>query len=209
MSEMPGQHLYLAAGWTLWCVLHSALISRSFMRWMTCWPARAASWHRLMYVLFSVLSLAPLLWYQRGIETVPLWQWAWPWEALRWTGVVVALGMMLAAARVYDNAVFFGLRQIRERRLEPALGVGDFRATGILGRVRHPYYSAGVLFLLCWGSGDSATAVMQGCGILYLLIGAVLEERKLLAAFGDRYRAYQQRVPMFIPRLRRSRDVGE
>ena len=37
----------------------------------------------------------------------------------------------------------------------------------------------------------------------YFIIGSILEERRLLARFGDAYREYQQRVPMLIPRLRR------
>jgi protein-S-isoprenylcysteine O-methyltransferase Ste14 len=40
---------------------------------------------------------------------------------------------------------------------------------------------------------------------LYILIGARLEERKLLSQFGEDYRAYQQKVPMFIPGLKFNR----
>jgi hypothetical protein len=34
----------------------------------------------------------------------------------------------------------------------------------------------------------------------YLILGAKLEERKLIVKFGDRYRRYRQQVPAFIPR---------
>lgn len=37
----------------------------------------------------------------------------------------------------------------------------------------------------------------------YILIALQLEERDLLARFGERYRAYREQVPMFIPRPRR------
>jgi protein-S-isoprenylcysteine O-methyltransferase Ste14 len=33
----------------------------------------------------------------------------------------------------------------------------------------------------------------------WICVGAVLEERDLVADFGDTYRKYQQRVPMLVP----------
>jgi protein-S-isoprenylcysteine O-methyltransferase Ste14 len=33
----------------------------------------------------------------------------------------------------------------------------------------------------------------------YFIIGTILEERKLLLEFGERYREYQKNVSMFIP----------
>jgi protein-S-isoprenylcysteine O-methyltransferase Ste14 len=32
-----------------------------------------------------------------------------------------------------------------------------------------------------------------------MVVGTVLEERDLVAAFGDAYREYQRKVPMLIP----------
>jgi protein-S-isoprenylcysteine O-methyltransferase Ste14 len=38
---------------------------------------------------------------------------------------------------------------------------------------------------------------------IYLVIGAKLEEKRLLEEFGDDYRAYQAQVPMLLPFPRR------
>ena len=74
-----------------------------------------------------------------------------------------------------------------------------FRATGILRIVRHPWYSGGIAFV--WAAGPVTTVSLAVKIVLsvYLLVGAVLEERKLVAQWGASYQEYQQRVPMLIP----------
>jgi protein-S-isoprenylcysteine O-methyltransferase Ste14 len=39
---------------------------------------------------------------------------------------------------------------------------------------------------------------------VYILVGVALEERDLVATFGDEYRAYRKRVAMLIPFMRKS-----
>jgi len=75
---------------------------------------------------------------------------------------------------------------------------------GLYRWVRHPLYTAGLVFL--WFTPIMAVnllALYVGFS-LYLVIGAYFEERKLLREFGADYAEYQQRTPMLIPRLRRN-----
>jgi protein-S-isoprenylcysteine O-methyltransferase Ste14 len=54
--------------------------------------------------------------------------------------------------------------------------------------------------LLIWaGELDVAALVSNGVLTVYIVIGTLLEERKLVHEFGDAYRGYQGRVSMFIP----------
>jgi protein-S-isoprenylcysteine O-methyltransferase Ste14 len=42
---------------------------------------------------------------------------------------------------------------------------------------------------------------------VYILIGALFEERKLLREFGEAYAEYRRRTPMLIPWFRIIRDA--
>jgi protein-S-isoprenylcysteine O-methyltransferase Ste14 len=76
---------------------------------------------------------------------------------------------------------------------------------GIYAKIRHPRY-AGAAF------GIVAVALFANYFVVYILailffpaiyLVSVLEERELADRFGDAYRAYQRRVPRFVPRRQR------
>jgi len=78
------------------------------------------------------------------------------------------------------------------------------RVDGLHRYVRHPLYSA--VFLVLWGAVWSPLGLMTAFfGSIYLVIGAWLEERRLIARYGDDYAAYRARVPAFIPWRGRAR----
>ena len=54
---------------------------------------------------------------------------------------------------------------------------------------------------LLWGLPELTDVSLVTRLILsaYLVIGARLEERKLIERYGEPYRAYRRRVPMFFP----------
>ena len=64
--------------------------------------------------------------------------------------------------------------------------------------VRHPWYVA--VFLLIWAGDQNAAAITVNLVLsAYLIVGTLLEERKLVIEFGEKYRSYQDRVSMFVP----------
>jgi len=74
--------------------------------------------------------------------------------------------------------------------------------------IRHPWY-AGVVLLLWARDLDAAGLVVSGVLTAYVLVGTLLEERKLVHELGDVYRDYQKRVSMLVPlRWLRSRIAG-
>jgi protein-S-isoprenylcysteine O-methyltransferase Ste14 len=112
---------------------------------------------------------------------------------------ISAVVLFYAGSRHYDLKQFLGVRQVSEH--ESAKGLtksGALDTSGVLGVVRHPWYFAGILII--WVRPlDPAALVTNAVLTAYLVVGTFLEERKLIAEFGDAYRKYQSKVPMFLP----------
>lgn len=189
----------LVALWVLWCSLHSLLITQFVSRWMERRGKAWQAWYRLAYVVFSGLSLLPILWYSKELPQQPL--------TFSWKGAPVVQGillcyavfMFLAGGRAYDLLTFVGIRQLQQYKAHQSVQAPTFRATGILRYVRHPWYAAGLALL--WGL-PGTTDVSLCIRILlsvYLLVGTLLEQRKLTSQFGQRYTEYSRQVPMLIP----------
>ena len=76
-------------------------------------------------------------------------------------------------------------------------------ADGLYRLVRHPQYTG--LFLALFGEGFVHWPTLFSVGLFPLIVLAYYflarkEERAMIERFGDEYRAYRSRVPMFIPR---------
>jgi protein-S-isoprenylcysteine O-methyltransferase Ste14 len=68
--------------------------------------------------------------------------------------------------------------------------------------VRHPLYTAGLLIIWLFPIMTCNLLALNIGMTLYILLGAVLEERKLEREFGEAYAQYKSRTPMLIPFLR-------
>ncbi len=189
----------LALLWITWCLLHSLLICERLNRWLR---QRGGPWqggHRLAYVLFSILSLLPILWYQFTLPQETLFAWHGPWRIVQALLLAYALVMFAGGKRVYAMDSFLGIRQWRDsRRGRPPEDI-PFRTDGILQWVRHPWYSGGLALLWAVGPVTDVTLVSRAILSLYLVIGTLLEERKLRHRIGPAYADYCRRVPMLFP----------
>lgn len=191
--------IFLVLLWAAWCFLHSFLISKGLTAWLTRILGRRYGYSRLAYSLFSLVSLAPVIAYQQQLAETVIFAWPWPSCLLKYAMYGVALLLFYGGLRVYDVQYMLGLRQVLElqRGIKPT-GV-PFSREGILGRVRHPWYSGAILFILAYGNVTDVSLVVKTVVSVYVVIGAVLEERKLTGEYGEQYRTYRKEVPMFIP----------
>jgi methanethiol S-methyltransferase len=193
--------IIIASAWIAWCAIHSMLIAPFWMRWMRRMLGERLAYYRLCYDLFSAASLVPLSLLERRMPGELLFAWSFPLSLIQWTMLSAGLALMVAGGRQYNQRYFFGLQQIADARAGRVEQPAVFKAEGILRRVRHPYYTAGILIVVFLGDITTVTIATKAVLVLYFIVGTLLEERKLVAEFGETYRAYQREVPMLVPRL--------
>jgi protein-S-isoprenylcysteine O-methyltransferase Ste14 len=80
-----------------------------------------------------------------------------------------------------------------------------FAARGAYLWVRHPLYLFMMLAIWSYPALQADRVLFNLLWTAWIVIGAFLEERDLVAEFGETYREYQRRVPMLLPRRLRSK----
>lgn len=154
--------------------------------------------YRLFFNSVAVLTLIPVLWYAHSLRQEPFFRWEGPWLVPRYLLLACGILLVVAGGRHYDLGQFVGIGQLRGASSGGLATGGGIDSSGVLGLVRHPWYTA-VVLLLWAGDLDVATLVGNAVLTLYIVVGTLLEERKLVHEFGDAYRRYQQQVSMFVP----------
>ena len=188
----------------LWGFFHSLFASfeakELARRWLGAWIAR---YYRLAYNLFALLSFVPVLVIlfltpDRQLYEIPL-----PWSALMMVGQFVALVVLVVGFLQVDAREFLGLRQVAGSLSSRG---GELLTSGLYHYVRHPLYSAGLVFIWLIPIMTTNVLAINLALSLYVVCGAWLEEGRLLREYGDAYAAYQRRTPMLVPFLRFRRN---
>ncbi len=122
--------------------------------------------------------------------------------AARWLlrGVLLlSLGGVLWGTRSLGEFDAFGIQEflshIRKKQLHPA----TLTVKGPYRFVRHPFYFFGIVALWSAPMLPLDRLLLNVLFTAWIVFGAALEERDLLAEFGEKYRLYQHTVPMFVP----------
>jgi methanethiol S-methyltransferase len=182
--------------------IHSLLASLAVKRWANDrFGGAARRGYRLAYNLFAVISLLPVLALPALLPDRVLYTIPFPWAGL--TLLIQALAGLALAVGVLQTGAgsFLGIRQL----LQSGEAEQPLVLTGFYRCVRHPLYTAGLVILwLAPVMTANLLALVFGFSI-YIVVGAVFEERKLIHEFGEAYRRYQRETPMLLPCLRLAR----
>ena len=182
-------------------LLHTLLASTKAKQFAHRWfGSKADQWYRLAYNFIAVVTLLPILVLPVLLIDKELYRIPFPWVILTMILQLLAVSAIIVGVKQTGMTSFVGLHQLLlpEDTSPPKMVTG-----GLYRYVRHPLYTAGLVII--W------LMPIMTCNLLalnigltgYILVGAVFEERKLLAEFGEEYAAYRQHTPMLVPGLRK------
>ena len=93
----------------------------------------------------------------------------------------------------------FGLHQVANHLTDREMPAPRFRTPLYYKLVRHPIYLG---FIIAFWAAPVMTVghlLFAAVTTAYILVGIFLEERDLVALFGDEYRQYRKQVSMLLP----------
>ncbi len=191
-------YFIIALIWVLYFTLHSVLASSGVKKYFKRRFSAFYPYYRIFYNLIALLLLIPILLFQKSILPIVLFNVG---VLVRMLGGVIVLGGVVFGAlafRNYSGKEFIGLDFKNENF---GLKKGNLNVTGLNKHVRHPLYFA--TLLIVWGYfliRPTLMVLVINCIItVYLVVGTKLEEKKLIAEFGEQYLRYKKKVPMLIP----------
>lgn len=180
--------------------LHSWLASLGLKAWVASRYGQVATrLYRLVYNLIAIITLLPVLLLPVVLVDKELYHIPYPWVFLTVLAQILAVFILIVGLLQTGLMNFIGVCQLLqcEGETEPRLVV-----TGLYRYIRHPLYTAGLVFiwLMPWMTWN---LLALNIGItIYILIGAILEERKLLKEYGEIYSEYRKKTPMLVPGLK-------
>ncbi len=185
--------ILLGFAWIMYFFIHSLLASNAVKLFIETRIPTLFSFYRIVYNFVAIAGLIPLLLQSIFIPNPKLFTSIW----LVPVGVclkLIGLVLLYLAFKAFDGAEFLGIKMEKKPKLV---------LSGMYQYVRHPLYFATIILIL----GLFMLVPTQKMLLVllisysYILIGYRLEERKLVAIFGEEYKDYQKKVKALIPYL--------
>lgn len=151
--------------------------------------------YRLLYTIISFPTFAPafLVWLKYSALT-PLVYRIPDWLSPFFLFVrLLGIGLFVYAVFQTDILEFVGIKSTR-KDAESELITG-----GAYGIVRHPMYTGAIAMLFTKMEMSQLDLTASSLISIYFVVGAIIEEKRLVSSFGDEYRRYRQQVSMLVP----------
>ncbi|HWS18546.1 MAG TPA: methyltransferase, partial [Candidatus Elarobacter sp.] len=155
------------------------------------WRGMNRSPYLLLLPIWAAIIFA-LAWATRPWDSIRLYSSPWMWPP---AGLLIFFGI-----RMYTRIRFGPHKLSGEAELRPEEHAQELVTTGLHARMRHPIYVAHLLNLAGWtiGSGLAISFVLLAVSVFITFpLMAWIEENELEKRFGQRYRDYKSRVPLF------------
>ena len=187
---------------TIFALQHSIMARKPFKQWLTRFIAEPLE--RPTYVLLATAALALLVWQWRPMPEV-VWQVTNPAVA----SVLLALslsgfGIVLLSSFMINHFELFGLQQVLYNLTGKTIEPATFKTPGFYKLVRHPIYFGFMVAFWVTPVMTQGHLLFAAVTTAYILVGIWLEERDLIAVFGDQYRRYREQVGMLLPFWRKA-----
>jgi len=182
----------------IWGVIHSVTASLEAKDWVRSVLGKTGMrFYRFGYNIFSVISFAPILWLMTVLPDRTLYRIPVPWMYLSLAGQIFAAILLVVGVLQTDTLSFVGLRQLLEGKERSS----HLITHGLYRWMRHPLYTAGLLFIWLTPVMSINSLIVILSATIYIIVGALFEERKLEREFGAAYTEYKAATPMLIPGL--------
>lgn len=190
--------LLLAFAWLLYGAIHSFMASNYFKNFAVKILGKYFRFYRLIYNILAFVLLIPIFFLKLSIEQEALWQVS-VYQSIIGKFIIICGVLLIAKAlQGYDLFEFSGFDFNKSQEKN------EFKSDGLLKYMRHPIYFGLLIFV--WGifiTDASIKSLSSAIPVtIYLFIGIYFEEKKLMQVFGEKYKKYQDEVPMLIPFLK-------
>ncbi len=183
----------LLLAWLLYFYMHSLLAASSVKDFLAKkFTVMSPRSYRIGYNIIGLTGILLLFYFQFIIPSTILFTTGFITHSIAFCLLLAGFIIMIFAISNYDWKSFVGITEEKKFALVIA---------GMNKYVRHPLYSGTMLFVMgffIWQPYFKNLMLMVLMWV-YLAIGIVYEERKLVKLYGDVYKNYQKKVKKMIP----------
>jgi methanethiol S-methyltransferase len=169
---------------TVFALHHSIMARTGAKAWLT--RIVPADLERSVYVWIASLLFLAVCWMWQPLPGI-IWQ-------IRGPGLMLYIAQLFGIALTIAAARIVGIWELAGVNQPDLTKPVEFRKEGPFAIVRHPIYLAWMLMVFATPTMTTSRLLFAVVSTAYLIAAIPFEERSLLDAFPEQYRAYQKQM---------------